>query len=102
MFYKCSGLKELNLSSFKTDQVTNMSDMFAWCSGLKELNLSSFKTDKVTDMSCMFLDCSGLKELNLSSIESDKVKDMLSDSIPGSCKIKCKDKSFNKSSCIIF
>ena len=44
MFNNCSSLKELNLSSFDTNQVTNMSHMFRNCSSLKELNLSSFNT----------------------------------------------------------
>ena len=34
--------------------LTNMSDMFYECSSLKELNLSSFNTNKVTNMSYMF------------------------------------------------
>ena len=55
MFSYCAGLKEINLTSFKTDNVTDMSYMFSWCSGLKEINLSSFKTDNVT-MSSMFVD----------------------------------------------
>ena len=37
------------------------------CEPLKELNLSNFNTDNVTNMPCMFLYCSSLKELNLSN-----------------------------------
>ena len=55
------------------DSLTNMSYMFCGCSGLKELNLSTFKTDKVTNMSYMFSGCSRLKELNLSSFKTDQV-----------------------------
>ena len=54
MFSGCSGLKEINLTSFKTDNVTNMRSMFDGCSGLKEINLTSFKTDNVTNMRSMF------------------------------------------------
>ena len=32
MFYKCSLLKDLNLSNFNTDNVTNMKSMFDECS----------------------------------------------------------------------
>ena len=76
MFYGCSGLKTLNLSSFNTSDVTNMSHMFSGCSGLKALNLSSFNTSAVTDMKYMFHRCSGLKELNLSSFNTSAVMDM--------------------------
>ena len=56
MFSDCSSLKELNLSSFNTNNVTNMSEMFRNCSSLNELNLSSFNTNNVTDMSNIFSD----------------------------------------------
>ena len=50
MFSRCSSLKELNLSYFNTNNVTNMSYMFKECSLLKELNLSYFNTNKVNDI----------------------------------------------------
>ena len=48
MFSGCSSLKELNLSNFNTNNVTNMRYMFYKCSSLKELNLSKFNTNNVT------------------------------------------------------
>ena len=39
MFWGCSSLKELNISNFNTNNVTNMYGMFQECSSLKELNL---------------------------------------------------------------
>ena len=38
-----------------------MSGMFCECYGLKEINLTSFKTDNVTDMSYMFKDVKSCK-----------------------------------------
>ena len=32
MFYGCSSLKELNISSFNTSNITNMREMFYGCS----------------------------------------------------------------------
>ena len=40
-----------------------MGFMFSRCSSLKELNLSNFNTNNVTDMSWMFSEC--LNELKL-------------------------------------
>ena len=37
MFEECSSLKELNISNFNTNNVTNMTQMFAGCKLLKEL-----------------------------------------------------------------
>ena len=55
MFSECSGLKFLNLTSFYTNEVTNMSNMFNKCSRLKKLNISSsFYTNKVTNMSSLY------------------------------------------------
>ena len=58
MFSICSSLKELNLSNFNTNNVTDMNSMFYGCSSLKELNLSNFNTNNVTNMYEMFHGCS--------------------------------------------
>ena len=60
MFYYCSSLTTLDLSSFNTSNVTNMSSMFNYCSSLTTLDLSSFNTSNVTSMSSMFSFCSSL------------------------------------------
>ena len=58
MFSRCSSLRELNLSNFNTNNVTDMECMFEKCSSLKELNLSNFNTNNVTQMIGMFFGCS--------------------------------------------
>ena len=103
MFYYCSGLTSLDLSSFDTSKVTDISDMFQncykltsitfgnnfdtsnvtnmggmfqYCSGLTSLNLSNFDTSAVTNMSNMFYNCSKLTFLDLSSFDTSKVTNM--------------------------
>ena len=66
MFYWCSKLTGLDLSSFDTSNVTNMNAMFNWDSNLKILNLSNFDTSNVTDFWWMFWYCNNLEEINLS------------------------------------
>ena len=63
MFYVCSSLTSLDVSSFNTAKVTDMSSMFAFCSSLTSLDVSSFNTAKVTDMSSMFDFCLSLKTI---------------------------------------
>ena len=48
MFSGCSSLKEINLSKFNTNNVSDLGNMFWGCSSLKELILSNFNTNKVT------------------------------------------------------
>ena len=60
MFLFCESLESIDLSSFNTNNVTNMSGMFSVCESLKSIDLSSFNTNNVTDMSCMFLGCKSL------------------------------------------
>ena len=76
MFEDCSSLTSLDLSSFNTHDVTDMSSMFYNCTRLTSLDLSSFNTSKVTNMSCMFEDCSSLTSLDLSSFNTSEVTDM--------------------------
>ena len=76
MFYNCSSLTSLDLSSFNTSKVTNMSQVFYNCSSLISLNLSSFNTSNVTNMYWMFRSCESLTSLNLSSFNTSKVTNM--------------------------
>ena len=77
MFRKCHSLKELNLSNFNTEKVSNMSYMFYECKSLKELNLLNFNTKNVKYMNNMFDGCESLKNLNLSNFTTDKVESMV-------------------------
>ena len=65
MFYYCSSLQSIDLSSFNTTNVKDMSWMFDGCSSLQSINLSSFNTTNVEDMDCMFNGCSSLKKENV-------------------------------------
>ena len=67
MFSVCSSLKELNLSNFNTNNVTDMYSMFYECSSLNELNISNFNTNNVTNMRYMFSKCSDKIKLKIRS-----------------------------------
>ncbi len=95
MFFFCSALTSLDLSSFNTANVTDMSRMFYYCKKLTSLDLSSFNTAKVTDMCDMFRNCSSLSSLDLSSFNTANVTDM-SDMFRGGSSLSSLDlSSFN-------
>ena len=72
MFYFCSALTSLDLSSLDTSSVTDMSAMFSNCQSLTSLDLSTFDTSNVTDMSNMFYYCPALTTLDLSFFDTAK------------------------------
>ena len=76
MFYDCSKITKIDLSSFDTKNVTNMSYMFSGCDNIVNLDLSSFDTKNVINMSNMFCDCNNIINLNLSSFNTEKVTNM--------------------------
>ncbi len=78
MFHGCSGLTALDVTSFGTAQVTSMQSMFSGCSGLTSLDLTSFDTAQVTNMSGMFSGCSGLTALDVTSLDTAQVTIMSS------------------------
>ena len=76
MFYKCSALKSIDLSSFNAHDVTSMFSMFDGCTSLQSINLSSLNTNKVTEMTLMFNNCSALKSIDLSSLNTNSLIDV--------------------------
>ena len=65
MFHQCYSLIIIDLSSFITTNVNNMSCMFNGCSSLKSIDLSSFNTTNVNNTGCMFFGCFSLKKENV-------------------------------------
>ena len=72
MFRGCESLKSIDLSSFNTNNVINMSGMFFGCESLKSIDLSSFNTNNVTNMSSMFSGCKYLKKENIKINKNEK------------------------------
>lgn len=60
LFYGCTQLTNLDLTTFNTSKVKDMANMFLICTGLKTLDLSSFNTSQVKSMFQMFADCEQL------------------------------------------
>lgn len=77
MFSNFTNLQKINFGgNFHTDEVVDMSHMFAGCHSLKVVDLSSFHTANVQDMSYMFSYCWQLLNLDLTSFDTSKVQDM--------------------------
>lgn len=68
MFYSCTKLEKLDLSSFATPNMTSMLSAFQNCKNLKTIYVTSaFTTDKVTDGRTAFAGC-----VNLPNYTTDK------------------------------
>lgn len=76
MFLSCKMLKNADLSGWNTSNVTNMKGLFQDCFVLENADLSNWDTGNVTDMSYMFRNCQELTELDLSSFNTGKVTTM--------------------------
>ncbi|MBQ3618442.1 MAG: BspA family leucine-rich repeat surface protein, partial [Bacteroidales bacterium] len=78
MFYNCSSLENLDLSSFNTAKLEYMDEMFNGCTSLKtvKLNGPNFTTSQVTKMNIMFLNCKSLETVDLSGFDTQSCEDM--------------------------
>ena len=76
MFAKTKNLTTVNLSSFNTSNVKDMKNMFRYASAVTNLDLSSFDTREVENMRSMFAHMKSLTNLNISSFRTPKVTDM--------------------------
>ena len=77
LFYSYQGI-DLDVSSWNTDNVTNMEYMFYNCYNLTSLDLSNFNTNNVININSMFDGCINLERLDLSNfIINSSLYDML-------------------------
>lgn len=74
--FHASNIKEINLTSFNTAKVTNMCLMFNWCKYLEALDISSFHTPCVQNMDNMFSGCNELKNVNFSNFSATSLQSM--------------------------
>lgn len=70
----CISLTELDVSSFDTSNVRDMSYMFDTCTKIQKLDLSNFDTSKVEKLFGMFDWCVNLTDLDLSSFDPSIVR----------------------------
>ena len=76
LFFNCSTLVNLNLSNFKTQNLTYMNGMFYGCRNLENINLSNINTKNVVSLSSMFCECNNLLHINLSHFNTENVERM--------------------------
>jgi len=79
MFAGCESLTSIADANFNTTNVRTMAHMFEGCSTISNgdnFNLSNFNTHNLQDMEAMFKDCSSLSNLNLSSFSTNRVANM--------------------------
>ena len=75
MFCSCNDLIDLNVDGFDTSKAKDFHGMFQGCSKLTQLNVKHFKVDNVLHMSCLFFRCLRLKVIDLESWDFSKVSD---------------------------
>ncbi len=82
LFEYMINLKSVDLANMYTDEVTDMSGMFAGCLSLESIDASNFNTLNVTNMNGMFdgyggvLGVSKVKNINVSSFDTSNVTNM--------------------------
>ena len=74
MFSACYSLREVDVSGWKVDTITNFTSTFANCWSLLELNLTGWNPAACTNLSSMFSECHSLRTVgDLSEWDTGKV-----------------------------
>lgn len=78
MFADCRTLPSIDLSHFNTEKVESFYEMFEDCLGLTSLDVSHFNTENAKNMSLMFVACGNITSLDLRNFRTDNVTEMWS------------------------
>ena len=76
MFFDCRKIKSINLSGWDTSNVKNMGALFWNCRHLESLDLSGWDTSNVNTIREIFYNCEKLESLDLSGWDTSNVTDM--------------------------
>lgn len=76
MFYRCENVDLLDVSKFDTSNCTNMEYMFGNMRNLKSIDVKNFNTASCSDMQYMFYRNHELEKIDLSSFDTSRVRDM--------------------------
>ena len=96
MFYYAYGFTELDLSSFNTSKVTDMSYMFYYMHKLNSINISNFDLTRVTNLASWFANDSKLQNIDLRNAtiaNNPSTSSYLFSSVPSSVYVIVKDDS---------
>lgn len=75
MFYNCDSLIDLNVDDFDTSNAEDFNGMFHGCNKLTQLNVKHFNTNSVLHMSYLFSGCRRLKVIDLEGWDFSQVSD---------------------------
>lgn len=75
MFYNCDSLIDLNVDGFDTSNAEDFNGMFHGCNKLTQLNVKHFNVNSVLHMSYLFSGCRRLKVINLEGWDFSQVRD---------------------------
>jgi len=76
MFYGCTNITDIDLSTFDFQSTTYMNDMFNYCINVKEIKFSQFGIKNVINTSFMFNYCKNLLAIDLTKINTENVVSM--------------------------
>jgi surface protein len=77
LFYSCKELNELDLSTFKLENVINAESMFEFCYKLKEIIFNNnTRTNNLEIMTNMFRWCRSLEYINAEILNANKAKNL--------------------------
>ena len=75
MFYNCNSLIDLNVDGFDTSNAEDFNGMFHGCHILTQLNVKHFNVNSVLHMSYLFSGCRRLKVIDLEGWDFSQVSD---------------------------
>ena len=75
MFYNCDSLIDLNVDGFDTSNAEDFNGMFHGCNKLTQLNVKHFNTNSALHMSYLFSGCRRLKVIDLEGWDFSQVSD---------------------------
>ena len=73
MFYRCRGLKYLDIRNFYTKNATSYNRMLGDMTAIESMYIDNFDSSNVTDMYYMFVNDRALKDIDLSSFDTNKL-----------------------------